>query len=553
MQLVGGFIIIFSLSSTGAAVNEHEAAARKYRAAWIHAARPEHYTPIRSHSLAHSGDGALDACDSVALIAPALLGLEGGKTLQCMVAATAAAAVRLRLSGYAELRAGDKILGQGDAAPGQRMPTRSSLTYCLRTLRTQPRGGCMPTIDPSRISNKRPRAGGRPRKGALNAAPPQPVTWFSETRGKVPPTLPLIARRNPLVRTVFDTSWRTLALLSPSTVTADNQCAVDVGIFVHKTVGFQEMQIRNSMRPAYQAGSGELEIGDQYVGVGLESGERGIHERLRLSSRNAGSDPAISADYNKRREERRKERERQTERERMYLRHNAEQLNRQNELPCSSRNPAAHVVVHLRKTFYGYHKHIAKKWSEALSSSKQTRPGRPSAPDITAGNTANEIFVVVTLHQQDVQRWGRAVRRHSSSLQFTTSWTRFRVVRLLASHLGESGSNPGGVAPGFSHVGIVTDSGVWRTAASCSLVSGRNAFSLHSLHAGHWLLLVVQRMYSSEQAPAYLATVTTRHWCRSMPPVGGFPRRSPVSTASSFRRCSTVTSLHPRPLSNPRY
>ncbi|KAJ8893482.1 hypothetical protein PR048_006080 [Dryococelus australis] len=40
----------------------------------------------------------------------------------------------------------------------------------------------------------------------------------------------------PLVCTMFDTSWGTLAQLSPSTVAADNQCAVDVGIFVHKTV-----------------------------------------------------------------------------------------------------------------------------------------------------------------------------------------------------------------------------------------------------------------------------------------------------------------------------
>ncbi|KAJ8866901.1 hypothetical protein PR048_032763 [Dryococelus australis] len=41
----------------------------------------------------------------------------------------------------------------------------------------------------------------------------------------------------PLVHTVFDTSWGTVAQLSPSIVTADNQCAVDIGILVHKTVG----------------------------------------------------------------------------------------------------------------------------------------------------------------------------------------------------------------------------------------------------------------------------------------------------------------------------
>ncbi|KAJ8869161.1 hypothetical protein PR048_030729 [Dryococelus australis] len=41
----------------------------------------------------------------------------------------------------------------------------------------------------------------------------------------------------------------------------------------------------------------------------------------------------------------------------------------------------------------------------------------PARANIKAGNTANEVFVVETLHQQDVQRWGRAVRRHASSLQ----------------------------------------------------------------------------------------------------------------------------------------
>ncbi|KAJ8895467.1 hypothetical protein PR048_000800 [Dryococelus australis] len=66
---------------------------------------------------------------------------------------------------------------------------------------------------------------------------------------------------------------------------------------------------------------------------------------------------------------------------------------------------------------------IAKKWSEALSASKETRPGRPSAPDITAGNPANETFVDARLRQQDVRRRGRAVRRHASSLQPTASWT----------------------------------------------------------------------------------------------------------------------------------
>ncbi|KAJ8895829.1 hypothetical protein PR048_001167 [Dryococelus australis] len=58
---------------------------------------------------------------------------------------------------------------------------------------------------------------------------------------------------------------------------------------------------------------------------------------------------------------------------------------------------------------------------------RATPPG--IEPDITAGNLANEVFVVGTLHQQDVQRWGRAIRRHVSSHQPTTSWT--RLLRIL--------------------------------------------------------------------------------------------------------------------------
>ncbi|KAJ8882044.1 hypothetical protein PR048_018532 [Dryococelus australis] len=39
-----------------------------------------------------------------------------------------------------------------------------------------------------------------------------------------------------LAHTVLDSSWRTLAWSSPSTVTSDNQCTVDIGIFVHDIV-----------------------------------------------------------------------------------------------------------------------------------------------------------------------------------------------------------------------------------------------------------------------------------------------------------------------------
>ncbi|KAJ8867774.1 hypothetical protein PR048_031577 [Dryococelus australis] len=93
------------------------------------------------------------------------------------------------------------------------------------------------------------------------------------------------------------------------------------------------------------------------------------------------------------------------------------------------------------------HKHIAKNWSEALSASKQTSPGRPSASDITDGNAAKEAFVVATLHRQDVQRWGRAVRRHASSLQPTASWTRQSLGDATATQLHFRNNVPTALSP----------------------------------------------------------------------------------------------------------
>ncbi|KAJ8868721.1 hypothetical protein PR048_030260 [Dryococelus australis] len=136
------------------------------------------------------------------------------------------------------------------------------------------------------------------------------------------------------------------------------------------------------------------------------------------------------------------------------------------------------------------HKHATKRWNEALSVSKQTPPGGPivtkRGPEITAGNTANEIFVVETLHQQDVQRWGRAVRRHKSSHQPMASWT-----STLASHQGEPRSFPGWVT-GFSQVRTVSDDAVGRRVFSeirpppPPLHSGAAPYSLQSPSKGKW-------------------------------------------------------------------
>ncbi|KAJ8870961.1 hypothetical protein PR048_027263 [Dryococelus australis] len=47
-----------------------------------------------------------------------------------------------------------------------------------------------------------------------------------------------------LVHTVSDTCWRTLAQPLPSTVTADNQRTVDIGIFVHKSLACRSLNSR---------------------------------------------------------------------------------------------------------------------------------------------------------------------------------------------------------------------------------------------------------------------------------------------------------------------
>ncbi|KAJ8885959.1 hypothetical protein PR048_012165 [Dryococelus australis] len=54
----------------------------------------------------------------------------------------------------------------------------------------------------------------------------------------------------PFVHTLFDTSWRILGKSSPSTVTPDNQCAVNIGIFVHKTIesSLQVIELGNIFR-----------------------------------------------------------------------------------------------------------------------------------------------------------------------------------------------------------------------------------------------------------------------------------------------------------------
>ncbi|KAJ8898173.1 hypothetical protein PR048_003533 [Dryococelus australis] len=173
------------------------------------------------------------------------------------------------------------------------------------------------------------------------------------------------------------------------------------------------------------------------------------------------------------------------------------------------------------------------------------------------------------------------------------------VVRLLASHQGDPGSIPSGVAPGFSHVGIVPDnaagrrvfSGLSRFLHLCIPamlhVQNFSNFSLHHLQRIITLTELSQREPGTESHRRLSASVLPwldgsssrtpinvhsrqhlesqsrdsadqphqgkpcsipdfRKWesCRTMPLVIGFYWRSPVFPGLSFRCCSILTSFH---------
>ncbi|KAJ8893010.1 hypothetical protein PR048_005591 [Dryococelus australis] len=72
-----------------------------------------------------------------------------------------------------------------------------------------------------------------------------------------------------------------------------------------------------------------------------------------------------------------------------------------------------------------YHEEVERSLESLKPTPLQRLEGRAGCystrTNITARNTANEVFVVETLHQEDVQRWGRAVRRDTSSHQPSAS------------------------------------------------------------------------------------------------------------------------------------
>ncbi|KAJ8895356.1 hypothetical protein PR048_000688 [Dryococelus australis] len=85
-----------------------------------------------------------------------------------------------------------------------------------------------------------------------------------------------------LVHTVFNTSWRTLAQSSPSTVTADNQCTVGIGICAHKTVK-SSLQV---IEPANFSGLPRVKLFEYEAAPEFKGGENGISPRKPTGQRN---------------------------------------------------------------------------------------------------------------------------------------------------------------------------------------------------------------------------------------------------------------------------
>ncbi|KAJ8881231.1 hypothetical protein PR048_017705 [Dryococelus australis] len=90
---------------------------------------------------------------------------------------------------------------------------------------------------------------------------PRPEEFADSFRDK------LESKTRPLAHVVFDTTWRTVPQSSPSTVTTDNQCTVDIAIFVHKIVesslqGSLFARVSGTRRPPFPLSNKHAEPGD---------------------------------------------------------------------------------------------------------------------------------------------------------------------------------------------------------------------------------------------------------------------------------------------------
>ncbi|KAJ8891985.1 hypothetical protein PR048_004550 [Dryococelus australis] len=98
-----------------------------------------------------------------------------------------------------------------------------------------------------------------------------------ENPGTTPPGLEpgsLGCKRLPLVHMLLDTSWITPAQSSPSALIADNQCAVDIAIFVHKTAESSlQLLTSESVRHVRRVGRASAFTGEYWSRVAVSSRE----------------------------------------------------------------------------------------------------------------------------------------------------------------------------------------------------------------------------------------------------------------------------------------
>ncbi|KAJ8871788.1 hypothetical protein PR048_028128 [Dryococelus australis] len=118
------------------------------------------------------------------------------------------------------------------------------------------------------------------------------------------------------------------------------------------------------------------------------------------------------------------------------------------------------------------------------------------------------------------------------------------VVRLLASHKGEPGSIPGGVTPGFSHVGIVSDDAVGRQVFS-GISHFPRPFTLVILHT-HLVQLSLDPKTSASRA-VQISSLTRHTAGTNVPHDEGHPQ---VARAMQHSLLYTIYTHYPVTLMN---
>ncbi|KAJ8868758.1 hypothetical protein PR048_030298 [Dryococelus australis] len=149
-----------------------------------------------------------------------------------------------------------------------------------------------------------------------------------------------------------------------------------------------------------------------------------------------------------------------------------------------------------------------------------------------AERTRSVIQIILQINAEN-----STTRVRGASTSFIVYWGRSGVlVRLLASQLCEQGLIPGGVTPGFSHVGIVPDD-----VAGWRVFSGifRSPYTLiPALLQAHFTSIGSKDLDNS--------TVALKATLPNTTSMAGLPRSNPGCTESRFYRPSPTPTLHVR-------